>query len=297
MIINQINLDAAFTGFKLLFQDAFQRTPVTWDKVATQVPSSTSKEVYPWLGNTTKFRQWLGDRDIQSLGTHGFTITNLHFEDTVSINRDAFEDDSYGIYSPMIAQLGEDSRIHPDLLVWGLIKNGQTGLCYDGQPFFSAAHPNYDINGNPTTVSNIDAGGNGPWWYLFDVSRAVKPVIFQKRKDYQFVPLTQPDSPDVFKRNEFIYGVDARVNAGYGLWQLAYASNQPLDTTHYQAARAAMQAYRVENGDVMAVTPGLLAVPPVLEGAARTILKADTIAQTTNIWKSSADLLVVPRLQ
>jgi phage major head subunit gpT-like protein len=296
MIVNQVNLDAAFTGFKTLYAKGIARAKPTYEAVATVVPSTTEKEVYPWLGQTTKFREWLGDRALQGLGTHGFTIVNKHFEDSVAINRDKFEDDSYGIFAPVIEQLGQDAAIHPDQLVWNLCKSGISSLCYDGQYFFDTDHPGFDQGGAGTVVANVDSGGSSAYWYLFDTSRVVKPFIFQKRKEYNFVPLNKDGDPNVFMRNEFIYGVDARVNAGYGLWQLGYASNQALTAASYQAARAAMGTIRLENGDVMDVTPNLLVVSSANEGAARTLLHAEIIANTTNVWQNSADLLVVPRL-
>lgn len=296
MIINQANLSAAFTGFKVVFQKAFDAAPVNYERIATTVPSTTSKEVYPWLGKTTRFREWIGNRVYQGLASHDFTIKNKHFENTVSISRDDFEDDVYGIYTPVIAQMGEDSRVHPDIMVFGLLKNAASTRCYDGQYFFDADHPGWNAAGGSISVSNVDAGGNGPWWYLLDTTKVVKPMIFQKRKDYQFVPRTRPDDPAVFDRNEFVYGVDARVNVGVGLWQLAYASNQPLDSAHYGAARAAMGEVRGENGDALAITPNLLVVPPALEGSANTIVKADVINQTSNVWKGTADVLVTARV-
>lgn len=296
MLVNQVNLDAAFTGFKTLFTKGLQRAKPTYEAVATVVPSSTEKEVYPWLGQTTKFREWVGNRVLQGLGTHGFTIVNKHFEDSVVINRDKFEDDTYGIFAPVIEQLGQDAAVHPDQLVWALCKAGISSLCYDGQYFFDTDHPGYNADGSGTTVANVDSGGSGAYWYLFDTTRVVKPFIFQKRKDYNFVPLNQDNAPNVFMRNEFVYGVDARVNVGYGLWQLGFASNQPLNATNYQAARTAMGTIRLENGDVMDVTPDLLVVSTANEGPARTLLNAEIIANTSNVWQNSATLLTVPRL-
>jgi phage major head subunit gpT-like protein len=58
-------------------------------------------------------------------------------------------------------------------------------------------------------------------WYLMDTRRALKPLIFQERKAPQMVMLTEVNSENVFQRKEFIYGVDARGAAGYGLWFLA----------------------------------------------------------------------------
>ena len=100
---------------------------------------------YPWLGRTTKFREWLGDRVIQALEAHSYTIANRNFEDTVSIDRNDIEDDTYGVYEPIIEQLGWDTKVHPDMLLFQMIKNSVTTpssvIGYDGQPFFSATHP------------------------------------------------------------------------------------------------------------------------------------------------------------
>jgi phage major head subunit gpT-like protein len=296
MIINQANLQAAFTGFKVIFQSAFDAAKVSYDRIATTVPSTTKQEVYPWLGKTTRFREWVGSRVVQGLAAHDFTIKNKHYENTVGISKDDFEDDSYGIYTPVIAQMGEDSRVHPDILVYGLLKTGINTKCYDGQYFFDTDHPSFNADGSPTQAANVDSGGTGPYWYLFDTSKVVKPIIFQKRKDYLFVPRTRPDDPHVFDLNEFLYGVDARVNVGFGLWQLAYASNQPLDSTHYGAARAALASLRGENGDALSIMPDLLVVPPALEGAANTIIKAEVINQTSNVWKGTADVLMTARV-
>jgi phage major head subunit gpT-like protein len=58
-------------------------------------------------------------------------------------------------------------------------------------------------------------------WYLFDTSRSIKPLISQVREAPNFVAMTQPDSPNVFNRDTYVYGSSARGAAGYGLWFLA----------------------------------------------------------------------------
>lgn len=62
-----------------------------------------------------------------------------------------------------------------------------------------------------------ELAGQDTTWYLMDVSKPIKPLVFQKRKDPQFASLTDPTAENVFKRKTFIYGVDARGNAGYTL--------------------------------------------------------------------------------
>ena len=61
-------------------------------------------------------------------------------------------------------------------------------------------------------------------WYLLDQHMPVKPLIIQERKKLTFVQQTDINSPDVFSRGVYKYGVEARYGAGYSFWQLAYKS-------------------------------------------------------------------------
>lgn len=296
MEINRANLRALFTGYNTVFQQAFDGAASDWNKVAMPVPSTTSQEVYPWLGQTTRFREWIGDRVIQNLTTHDFTIKNKPFENTVGVDRDAISDDTYGVYKPVIAQMGLDAKQHPDELVFNLLKQGTTKTCYDGQYFFDTDHPVLQENGEIGSVSNFQAG-TGPTWYLLDMTRVVKPIILQQRKPYTFVPMDQETDEVVFTAKTFRYGVDARCNVGFALWQLAYASQAELNEDSYQAAREAMTGMKGDNGRPLGIRPSLLVVPPMYEGAGRKILHADAnAAGATNVWKGSADLLTTPWL-
>ncbi len=296
MIINRTNLSALFTGFKVVFTEAFQAAQSQFDRVAMTVPSSTSKETYAWLGTVTRFREWLGDRVIQNLATHDFTIKNRSFENTVGVDRDDIEDDAIGIYRPILAQLGQDAKTHPDELVFSLLAAGFDSACYDGQYFFDADHPVLDEHGAIQSASNVQAGAATPW-FLLDTTKAIKPFIFQKRKDYKFVAMDQETDEAVFSRKQFRYGVDARCNVGYGLWQLAFGSKAALDETNFSAARAAMMSLKGDNGKPLAVRPNLLVVPPSLETAAKKLVMAENTANgATNILKGAADVLVCPWL-
>lgn len=61
-------------------------------------------------------------------------------------------------------------------------------------------------------------------WFLLDTSKPVKPFIYQERKAPVFVQQTSTDSEDVFKRGNFLFGVEARAAGGYGFWQTAVGS-------------------------------------------------------------------------
>ena len=84
-----------------------------WNQLAMMVPSTTSTEKYAWLGAITKFREWLGERTYQNLKQSDYSIKNKTWENTVSVNRDEIEDDQYGVYKPVIQQLGQDAATHP----------------------------------------------------------------------------------------------------------------------------------------------------------------------------------------
>lgn len=68
-------------------------------------------------------------------------------------------------------------------------------------------------------------GNDATNWYLLDTTKLIKPFILQVRKDPQLVARTSLTDDNVFDRNEFVWGVDWRGNAGYGLWQLAFGAN------------------------------------------------------------------------
>lgn len=295
MIINRQNLAFLTTGFKAIFQGAFDTAPSVWNRLAMEVTSTGKQEIYGWLGANTRFREWIGDRQVQNFSTHDWTIKNKLFENTIGVYREDIEDDSYGLYQPLFSQLGVDAKTHADELVFALLKNGFTGLCYDGQYFFDTDHPVLAADGSTTSVSNF-GGGSGTAWYLIDTGKAVKPIILQKRQDYRFVALDKETDDNVFWRREYVYGADARLNVGYALWRLAYASKQTLDATNYAAARAAMMSFTGDGGRPLNVTPNLLVVPPSLEMTARQLLNAEMIGSTTNVYRNTAELLVTPWL-
>lgn len=296
MIINRQNLAILHTGFKASFQNAFAGAPIDYDQLVLQVNSTTAIEQYGWLGATTRFREWIGDRVVQNLGLHDFAIKNKTFENTVGVPREAIEDDQYGTFNPLMAQLGQDAKEHPAELVYALLAGGFTGKCYDGQNFFDTDHPVLNAAGAEVSVSNFQ-GGSGTPWFLLDTTRVMRPLILQKRKPYNFVAKTDEKDDNVFTAKEFIWGVDARLNVGYGLWQLAYASRETLDATSFNAAYAAMQNMKGDNGRPLGIRPKLLVVPPALRATALEVVKAErNAAGATNINRDVVDVLVTPWL-
>jgi len=295
-------LAALFKGYRAEYQKALSdyQAKAQWQRIATLVPSVSASNLYAWLGQFPMLREWIGARVIKAMAAKGYEIENKTFEATVSILRTAVEDDQAGVYLPMFNEMGRAAAYHPDSLVFGALKNGMASECFDGQNFFDAEHPVFsevDGTGTDTAVSNIDipSSSAGPTWYLLDVSRALKPFILQERTKPELTSKTNPDNSDhVFEHDEYLHGVRYRCNAGYGFWQMAFASQQDLDGEFYGKARAAMQGFKADGGRPLNITPNLLVVPPQLEAAARELLIKD--ANSGNPWAGTAELFVCNEL-
>lgn len=296
MIINSTTLNQMRVGFTKLYMNSLLAQNPSYKRVAMEVTSTGKEQKYGWLGMSTRFREWLGDRTLQNLKEHDYSIKNKSFENTVIVSKDDIEDDNLGVYSPLFQQLGWDASMHPDELVYALLLAGFSSLCYDGQYFFDVDHPVVLADGTIGSYSN-SGGGSGSPWFLIDSSKPIKPIIFQKRKDYNLKSMMNDTDQNVFMRKEYIYGVDARVNAGYALPQLAYGSKQTLDATNYAAARTALLSMKADGGKPLGVMPDLLVVGPSNESAAKKILVAEKDANgATNINNGTAQILVVPYL-
>jgi phage major head subunit gpT-like protein len=298
MLVNAANISTLFQGFNASFNKGIQSAPSRYKDVSMLIPSATLETTYGWLGQFPKLREWVGDRAIKNLESHGYAVKNKLFESTVSIKRTDIEDDQYSIYGPLMEEIGRAAGDHPDELIFALLAQGFSTLCYDGQYFFDTDHP---VGGEEgvTAVSNMQAGA-GAAWFLLDTSRAIKPLLFQERVPYNFQSLTADTDENVFKRDEYLYGVRARANAGFGLWQLAFGSKDTLTPTNYASARSAMMSIKSDEGRPLGIVPNKLVVGPSLEKDARKLVNNQLVdsggVAVSNEWAGSVELVVVPWL-
>lgn len=278
MIINRSNLATLETGFKATFNRGFAGVTPLWSKVATLVPSTTAKEDYGWLGSIPQMREWLGSRVINNLKLHDYSIRNKSFESTVGVPVTAIDDDSYGVYAPMMEMLGSTAAEHPDILIFiEALAGGFTTECYDGQFFFDTDHPVMDAAGVDQSVSNYQAGASDSPWYLLDTRRPIKPLILQMRKTPKFVAMNQPNDHGVFMEGEAIFGVDDRKNAGYGLWQMAHGSKATLTAANFELVYDAMTGLKGDHERPLGIKPNLLVVGSKNASNARKIITAQNI--------------------
>jgi phage major head subunit gpT-like protein len=289
MLLTQNQLSAVYTGLRAVYQEGFLLTGSgiedDWKQIALEAPSDTEQEEYGFMKNMSTIREWVGDRHLQSMVEGSYFIKNKPFEGTIAVPATKIADRKLGGFSIATKQLGQNARVFPNRLVFPLLAAGFANRGFDGQYFFDANHPVARPDGGTDLVSN-NGGGSGAPWFLLDTTKIIKPIVFQNRQAFDFVSLTDMSRSDhVFMRNEYLFGTDGRCNVGYGLWQTAYGSKQALTMDNVTAARAAMMAYKGDNGEPIGIVPNLLVVPPALETAARKVTDALVVGTDTNVMK------------
>lgn len=140
MLVNKENLSALFFSLKATFNNAFAAAPSQWQKIAMKVPSTTGRNDYAWLSRFPRMRKWIGDKAVKALEGAKYSIINDDWEATVEVDRNDIDDDQLGIYGPQAQMAGYSAAQLPDEIVFDLVNNGFTTLCFDGQYFFDTDH-------------------------------------------------------------------------------------------------------------------------------------------------------------
>lgn len=290
---------AMVAAFRKEFEGGLEITAATWNKIAMEIPSTTAMNTYAWLGKFPQMKKWVGERQVEKMDKQAMSLSNDLFEATVAVARTDIEDDQYGLYRPMMKEMGASAAYLPETLVWSLLPKGKETLCYDGQNFFDAEHPVYakvDGTGTNTPTANITVGADvdAPAFYVLDTTRVMKPIIFQNRTAPEFEAKFDPSKSDtVFMEDQYLYGARRRGAAGFALWQLAHmAEKTKLTAANLSAIITKMRSIESDGGYKLNVQPSLLVVPPALEEEARKLLNAEIIDGSTNTFKGRLDLHV-----
>jgi len=283
MIITPAVLTGLNTALQKNFVDGYSsmQADAFWSKIATLVPSTTASNTYGWLGDFPALREWIGDRVLKEMKAQGYSIANKLYEGTITVQRTQIEDDQFGHFAPVSRSMGEAAARHPDILVNDALIQGETTVCYDGQYFFDTDHPtapNHDGTGTATVWSNWETGAN-PRWYLFDTSKAIKPLIFQERTKPELEEKRDPSSSDtVFIKDAYLWGVRYRCNAGYGFPQMAFGARTALNAANFEAYRTRMGQIKADGGRPLGIRPTICMVGPSNEAAAKALFEAQFLA-------------------
>jgi len=296
MIINVANLATLFQAFHAAFKGAFDGANAQFAQVVTMVPSSTESNFYGFMGQFPKMREWLGDRIVKNIVAHSYTVINKDFESTIGVPAPKIKDDQHGVFSLLFAEMGNQAKMHPDQIVFALLLAGAVELGYDGQPFFDQNHP-VIVDDVATVGTNYDTVGGGNLWVLMDTTRPLRPLIWQMREDYSFQSFTSMTDESVFNTNKFKYGVSARVNAGFGLWQTAYGSLNTLNAANFDGYVTTMMGRKTDEDQPFGIRPNLLVCGPSRRAAARDLIVLDRLASgAANPNFQEVEILVTPYL-
>lgn len=211
-------------------------------------------------------------------------LTTSEWHDNITVPLRDLTSQHGDMYRMLAQQKGRGVPRWQDRQVAKLLKSS-TGAAFvtpsfDGVPYFSAAHP-MDLAGEAiTAVGNLDSGGAGQYWFLFDTS-SIKPILLNWKTRPEPRDLG-PDSEHAKKYFEVMWNLYADAGYGMGPWFYGYASNQALDETHFDAARTALQqvpTYGKADGEnqLMGVRPTLLVVGASNQLKAEKLIKAGTI--------------------
>lgn len=125
-------------GLQTIFQNGYSGVATIYQEITTEVMSTKASEDYGWLGETAGLKEWLDERAPASLKENGFTLKNKDYEDSIAVDRNAIEDDQYGMVKMRVQKMAVSAKKSYDKELVKLIEGN--GLCYDGQNFFDTDH-------------------------------------------------------------------------------------------------------------------------------------------------------------
>lgn len=150
MLITSANLDALRVQFEARLQAGVQTASPWYGELAMDVPSSTRSNLYGLLEDTIEVREWLGEREAQSLKERDYELINKRYEASRKLNRDRIADDNLGLFPVSMEDMGRAVAVYPDHVFATECLLNNSMLAFDGLPFFDPSHTRVD----GTTYSN-----------------------------------------------------------------------------------------------------------------------------------------------
>lgn len=147
-------------GLKTEFEAAYrsQVEDGIADQIATVINTTMPIQKYAWLGSTPPMREFLDERKPSGMTEYAVSIEDKTFESTIAVDRKAIEDDQLDLIRLRIRDLASRVSQHRHQIVIQNLLAGGTGLGYDGQTFFNAAHAGFGgATYSNTTTSVLSA--------------------------------------------------------------------------------------------------------------------------------------------
>ena len=165
MLITPANLNLFFTALETRFWTAYDAAPIVYSKIATTYPVGTEQWVSGWIGMLDKAREWVGPRVTHTPAPQTYLVPIQVFETTQGIDQFKLEDDTYGIYNPVVEFMALQMAKMPDYQLRDMLQNqgSQTGSRQkglDGLNFFSTSHNvSFYDSSKGTYINDFSNGG------------------------------------------------------------------------------------------------------------------------------------------
>jgi phage major head subunit gpT-like protein len=133
-----------FQEFSTEYIRAFDTAPRVWPEYGMEIPSSSRSTLHAWLSDQSAVREWKGSRILNEMGALTWEVVNKTFELSWKFSEYQIRDDLSGLTALAISKArgyGAKWARHEDILMAETIQAGVSSPCYDGQNFFSTAHP------------------------------------------------------------------------------------------------------------------------------------------------------------
>lgn len=127
-------------AINMLFSGARAKTPSVYQDFATRTAVATKTVSFPSHASTRRLRRWDGGRKVVNGKAYDYRVTAEKFELTMGIPVDEIEDDNIGAYNHLVMDMGEQTALWPDDLVFEALLAGETELAFDGKAFFANDH-------------------------------------------------------------------------------------------------------------------------------------------------------------
>ncbi|QEL18304.1 Mu-like prophage major head subunit gpT family protein [Limnoglobus roseus] len=295
--------------------------PAPVERFCQVIPSTTRVHNFLFDSVVGDMKEFKGHRTFQKFASDVYPIRNKRFDNTFEVNKDDVDDDQVGVYKLRPAQIVKKSRRFWQRLALRALRDGETGLAFDKQPFFSQTHGVGSVaasgvgagegDGNimTFTAASGDAKSHRIVLVVNDGSTEIKPIIITERMPVTEL-MTDAGTPQAEMNLVYKYWVDARYGAGYGFWWdalLIKITNTPTQTelqSYLGKAEVRLRSFLIDKAragdDSTALHEELnfnaesvtALFGTGLTNLMRTVLGADTIVQSgapvTNMYKGWA---------
>ena len=211
------------------------------------------------------------------------SVFSEEWGDNITVRTEDLTARNMDLYRMQAKDLVNNIPTWTDLQVAKMLKAGGlafTEKSFDDKPYFATNHP-MDLAGDAISpYSNLDSGGGGSYWYLFD-TRKVKPIL----RNWKVKPRETQLGPDSeYAQIHFEVMWNLYVSAGFamGPWFWGYASNQVLDESHFEAAQVQFEgipSYSQSDGEdqQMIVMADTIVVGKSNRLAAKKLFQTETV--------------------